>query len=260
MSAPILLDRWVMTAFPPWDSNGWRVPLPRIPRAVRVVLRKVVTGVRVEVRATVARWDWVHEARLRFRSRSATFADAYARSAWGSSESGSGTGSELRATVNIRDRLPVLLDAPCGDWNWMQHVELPADYFGADIVAEVIERNRRRFARPGVTFQTLNIVSDRLPNVDFVLCRDCWVHLSLQDIAAALENFRRTGAKYLLVNSASEVAKNKNQLTGHAWRHLNLRLAPFGFPAPLETFPDGGEVDPSELCLWPLQELPSLRL
>ena len=87
------------------------------------------------------------------------FASAYATQVWGSAESRSGQGSEREATTALRSYLPelfkrldvkIFLDAPCGDWNWMQLVDLAGvDYIGIDVVADVIASNRERFARPG---------------------------------------------------------------------------------------------------------------
>ena len=217
-------------------------------------------------RILAARWGGAHELRWRTTSRQDVFAEVYARQAWGSRESGSGTGSELRATGNLRERLPALLahlgaetllDAPCGDWNWMQHVDLPVKrYFGVDIVPDVVESNRRRFGDERHAFQLADLTRDPLPRADVILCRDCLVHVSFQDIGAILENFRATGARWLLLNTYPEVRWNRNQFTGRAWRRLNFRLPPFGFPEPQEMLSDGGEVDPSQLALWPLQELP----
>ena len=43
-----------------------------------------------------------------------------------------------------------LLDAPCGDFNWMRHVPLGGvSYTGADVVPELIARNRRDYGRDG---------------------------------------------------------------------------------------------------------------
>jgi len=220
-------------------------------------------------RVLAARWSGLHALRWRLASRQSLFSDVYETQAWGSCESGSGSGSELRATGNIRERLPELLtrlgaesllDAPCGDWNWMQHVKLPVkQYFGVDIVPNVIEANRARFGSPERHFECLDLTCDPLPRADVILCRDCLVHVSFQDIAAILENFRRTGARHLLVNTYPEIQRNRNQFTGKPWRRLNFLLPPFGFPEPLAMLPDGGEVDPSQLALWPLQDLPRVR-
>ncbi|KAA0023851.1 class I SAM-dependent methyltransferase [Antrihabitans cavernicola] len=207
-----------------------------------------------------------HRARLRFKSRQDIFSGVYESTAWGSDESGSGTGSELRATANIREELPrlltklgaeTLLDAPCGDWNWLSQIELPVShYFGIDIVPQVIAANNAKYASAARTFTVGDLVEDSLPRADVVLCRDCLVHVSFQDARAILDNFRRSGATWVLINTYPEVTSNHNQLTGPEWRRLNFHLPPFNFPEPVETIADGGQVDPSQLALWRLADLP----
>ncbi len=193
---------------------------------------------------------------------------AYASEVWGSSESHSGSGSELGATTSIRPLLGelfeqlnvrIFLDAPCGDWNWMRLVDLTGvDYVGADIVPAVINVNQSRFSRPGVRFMVADLTSDVLPQADLVLCRDCWVHLSFQDIAAMLENFRRSGATWLLISNSPRTNSNPNQFTGLSWRPLNLRLAPFYFPVPLETRTDHYPSFGFEVALWRIADLPDI--
>jgi hypothetical protein len=46
----------------------------------------------------------------------------------------------------------------------------------------------------------LDLVRDPLPRADAVLCRDCLIHLSLEEGRRAPENIRRSGAAYLLGN------------------------------------------------------------
>jgi hypothetical protein len=220
--------------------------------------------------ALVARVGGVHDLRWRVTSRADVFARVYESQAWGSSESGSGTGSEVRATGEVVVRLPAmlrrlgvrsLLDAPCGDWNWMRDVVLPVErYYGADIVPTVIDDLRSRFGDDRHEFLVADLTVDALPEVDAVLCRDCLVHVSFQDIGSIIENLRRTGATWLLLNTYPEITVNRNQFTGPSWRRLNFQLPPFGFPEPVESFPDGGDVDPSRLALWRLQDLPRVRL
>ncbi|TDD24098.1 class I SAM-dependent methyltransferase [Kribbella turkmenica] len=217
----------------------------------------------------MARVALIHRLRWQVTSREALFTQVYETAGWDSGESGSGTGSELRATVDIRRQLPELLtrlgatsllDAPCGDLNWMRQVELPVrDYHGVDIVPSVIMENRRRFGDAHRHFAVADLTREELPRADVILCRDCLVHVSFQDAALILENFRATGATWLLVNTYPYVDRNRNQFTGRNWRRLNLRLPPFEFPEPVESFPDGGDVDPSRLALWKLQELPPVQ-
>ena len=132
------------------------------------------------------------------------------------------------------------------------------EYVGADIVPTVIERNRSSYSREGVRFVVADLTWDLLPRADLILCRDCWVHLSFQDIAAMLENFRRSGATWLLVNNCAHPVDNVNKFTGLDWRHLDLQQAPFHFPAPLESAVD----DPTNLSetigLWRFADLPQL--
>ena len=210
----------------------------------------------------------LHKLRWTLTSREAIFEEVYNSRAWGSAESGSGTGSELRATGNVRDRLPTLLarlgaesllDAPCGDWNWMQHVGLPVKrYFGLDIVPSVIEQNSARFGSADRKFIVADLTNDTLPRTDVILCRDFLVHVSFQDAALVLENFRESGAAWLLLNTYPEILHNRNQFTGGRWRRLNFCLPPFQFPEPMDVIPDGGDVDPSQLGLWQLQDLPRM--
>jgi SAM-dependent methyltransferase len=230
--------------------------------------RRVAGAVAKRVHQLGARSNALHTLRSRVKPRRDVFTRAYESDAWGSSESGSGTGSELRATADIRVSLPdllsrlgatSLLDAPCGDWNWMRHVELPIEeYYGVDIVPGVIEANQAAFGGEHRHFAVADLTRDVLPKVDVILCRDCLVHVSFQDAGEILESFRRTGATWLLVNTYPEVEHNRNQFTGRHWRRLNLTLSPFAFPAPAELLPDGGDVDPSQLGLWRLRDLPRM--
>jgi hypothetical protein len=116
-------------------------------------------------------------------------------------------GAELKRTESIRINLAdfarryalgSLLDAPCGDYNWMQRVEWPADfrYVGADIIHDVIIENRRN--HPGIEFVELDALRDSLPRVDARLARDLMIHFPDEAIWTALEQFRRSQISYLL--------------------------------------------------------------
>lgn len=228
-------------------------------------------GVAARLKRPLEKLEKAHELRFRRTSRQDVFTRVYESTAWGSQESGSGTASELRATGNVREWLPdvlsrlgakSLLDAPCGDWNWMQHVDLSGldEYYGVDIVQPVIEQNAAKFGGPHRHFAVADLTCDTLPQADAILCRDALVHVSYQDAAKILVGFAATGATWLLLNTYPEVSRNRNQFTGHRWRRLNFRLEPFGFPEPLEMVPDGGDVDPSQLSVWRLPELLPVRL
>lgn len=60
-----------------------------------------------------------------------------------------------------------MLDAPCGDFNWMRFVDLgKTHYIGCDIVPEVIETNGMRYADR--EFHALDLAAEPLPNVDLI--------------------------------------------------------------------------------------------
>ncbi|RXH21996.1 MULTISPECIES: class I SAM-dependent methyltransferase [Bradyrhizobium] len=190
---------------------------------------------------------------------------------WGAAGSVSGLGSEDPATAAIRDALPPLsqrlgarslLDAPCGDAGWIGRIKLDLDYIGIDIVPSLIAANNRRVARGELAgrFLAADITRDALPRADLILCRDCLVHLSFQNIARVTARFRESGAQFLLATTFPEVENNYDCEDGD-WRALNMTKAPFDWPAPRELINerceegDGGWRDKS-LGLWRLDELP----
>ena len=106
--------------------------------------------------------NYLSQRRLRNRLPADVFTEYARRNKWGDSESLSGKGSNLEATEKIRSLLPqlfnelnvkTLLDVPCGDFNWMQHVDFKAlDYLGGDIVPSLIESNNAKYANLNVKF------------------------------------------------------------------------------------------------------------
>lgn len=199
------------------------------------------------LKSQAGRWynSWYFN-KYRDLSPEEVFLDIYRRNIWNSRESRSGPGSELEQTSMLLQELPKLLtrlqvtrllDIPCGDWNWMQHVELgDAQYLGADIIDGLILENKRLYHRDNVEFERLDILNDQLPLSDLILCRDCLVHFSYRDAAKALLNLLRSGSEYLLTSTFCQ-QYNADIVTG-AWRPVNLQEMPFNFPEPLLLLPE----------------------
>ena len=192
------------------------------------------------------------------------FSAIHSTGAWGEAESTSGPGStRARAASFLPDlialtqslRVGTLLDAPCGDFHWVAPLADAVDhYVGVDVVPALVTTNRRQFSSPRRQFLCRDICRHRLPAADLILCRDALVHLSEHDIAAALQNLRRTGAEYLLTTTFVGERENPNIETG-AWRPLNLQGRPFCFPAPLALIDErcqhtGGAYADKRLGLW----------
>lgn len=224
------------------------------------LLVPAVRGARLQVEA------W----RLANRQMGDVFTEIYRRNRWGGRESASGTGSDLQQTAVLVRELPDLfrrhgiasmLDIPCGDFHWMKRVDLAGiDYVGADIVPELVAANQAAFGRPGVAFVALNLANDPLPATDLVFCRDCLVHLSYEDVDAALRNICASDARFLLATTFP--AHRNRQIRTGQWRPLNLQAPPFSLPAPIELIDEKctegeGEHRDKSMGLWSIAQLRS---
>lgn len=198
------------------------------------------------------------------------FTDVFHRRKWGNPDKGesvSGPGSSAAETEAIRAALPglldelgchSLLDVPCGDFFWMRLVPLEVQYFGGDIVADLIRDNIRKFSNDKRMFFRMDIIRDPLPRADMVLCRDCLVHLSFAHLFSALKNILESECRYLLTTTFPKQAMNTDIHTG-SWRPINLQLHPIGLPAPMaliaEPQPPDGAWQDKALGLWSLEAL-----
>jgi len=173
--------------------------------------------------------------------RSQAFSRIYRANAWNGRETRSGPGSGTEATAALAEWLPAIcdqygigsvLDAGCGEGTWQP--ELPG-YVGVDIVREALAVARRK--HPERTYGLVDICRDILPEAEAVLCRDALQHLSLADGQAAISNFRRMGAKYLI--ASSHQGETNRDITSGGWYPSNLEAAPFWMGEPLEVLFDG---------------------
>jgi SAM-dependent methyltransferase len=202
------------------------------------------------------------------KSSSKVFNDIYTYNHWGSEKSKSGPGSTLEATISIRKKLPLLierysinsmLDVPCGDYLWMKEVEKKCHYIGGDIVAEMVENNQKKYSTDKIEFKQIDITKDVLPEVDLIFCKDCLQHLSYANVKVALNNFKRSNSKYLLVTSYPKTWRNHDIYDGD-YRSLNLFIKPFSLPKPLLSIREksksiGVEIDKT-MYLYDLKSIP----
>ena len=200
------------------------------------------------------------------------FTAAYRIRAWGSEETVSGPGS-IRARTDVflpdllallkRLRVLVLLDAPCGDFNWAAPLaDTVEHYIGVDVVPDLIADLTRIHSGPNRRFDCLDLTNDDLPQADLLFCRDCLVHLSHRHVAQAIQNIRRGGARYLLTTTFTGDRINRDVFTG-GWRPINLERAPFNFPPPEALIDEkcdqaDGRFRDKHLGLWSVDALPDL--
>lgn len=201
----------------------------------------------------------------------ARFTHIFTENKWKDSGSRSGSGSTLATTTNVRQALPkvideykvgTLLDAPCGDFNWIRHTPGLSGirYIGGDIVEPLIEQNRQQHSHANLTFEHLDITSSPLPLADLWLCRDCLIHLSYDDIERVLTNFKRSAIRYWCVTTHRRIERNIDIPTGHC-RMLNLERPPFNFPSPAAYVADD-DIEGTGKCLglWERSQLVGLDL
>lgn len=185
-------------------------------------------------------------------------------------ETVSGGGSTLAATENLRRELPRIfkengirhiVDAPCGDFNWMAHVDLSGKrYVGIDYSNKVLTRayenakkQKAEFHPKVRTFISADIMQDDLAPFDLLICRDFFQHFPNARVWAALANMIRSGATYLFATSHSNEV-NEDLAKPGGFRPLNLEKAPFNLPPPLDRVddpPGSGRI----MGLWRLDDL-----
>ncbi len=184
---------------------------------------------------------------------------------WANSETKSGPGSTMNATTVLRDRLPFILellniksilDLPCGDLNFMQHVDLTKiDYTGADIVADLIEKNKVTFCnKSNMKFLVCDAMADKLPDAELLFCRDMMIHFPNDAISKFLENVKRSNINWLLTShftsGIGEKVLNQDIKFGY-FRPVNLTQSPFNLPKPLLLIP---EVEQNKMMgLWKIR-------
>jgi hypothetical protein len=150
-----------------------------------------------------------------------------------------GYGSTLKATENLRLFLPgllrmlnvrTLLDAPCGDFNWMRRVILDdIAYVGVDVDEDNLAAARER--APDRCFINRDMLNEPLPDADAWLCRDFLQHLPNALVNDALKQFKNSRIGWLLATSFSNVWNQDIKRPGQ-FRELNLSAHPFCLPLP----------------------------
>ena len=195
-------------------------------------------------------------------SRRHVFSGIWKDNFWGNTESRSGSGSSLTATVALRAWLPktlnslgvrILGDAGCGDLNWMKELTGTLRfYFGYDIVPELINDLRSRFKeQSNCFFSEADVVTVTLPECDAILCRDCLTHLTPDAALMALKGFRRSGSRFVIATTHSG-GRNVWVNTG-GWYPMDLTAPPFNLPPPLFALMEGTT---KSLGVWSTADLP----
>lgn len=183
-------------------------------------------------------------------------------------ETACGAGSTVAFTEHLRPwladllrelKVRTLLDAPCGDFNWMARVDLSGiDYAGCDYDAQHIRAALARESEPpeyrprSKSMMVLDLCEDKLPfHADLMLCRDFMQHLPDRQIVRVLRRFLNSGIPWLLATSHVD-AENCDIIRSGMFRPLNLMRSPWDLPEPRRCKQDG---DSRILGLWHRDEV-----
>ncbi len=197
------------------------------------------------------------------KNRLAAFETIYEEKRWGN-DNISGGGSTIEFTQNTREiiykvindfKCNSMLDAACGDFKWMplmlHQLDANFKYIGCDISITLIQQHK--LSHPLYDFYHLDFVNDKLPICELIFCRDALQHLPINDIKKALENFSKSGAKYLLTTTHIRYPKwkNKRDIRVGQCRDRNLLLEPFNLEDPIVIFNES-QISHKFLGLWKL--------
>lgn len=180
---------------------------------------------------------------------------------------GSGPGSTAEATVRTRKIITAvlghiaeekrkageteitMLDAPCGDMQWMpltwqesqaRRNGVVLNYHGADISTVVLEKDRAKLNTGAlfpaeldpkavkVRFSQIDLSSDPIGKYDVIFMKDVLGHLHNNDIRKVLANVRNSGSKYLLTTTDPSFT-NADVDPGDFWwgRPVNVMGQPY---------------------------------
>jgi hypothetical protein len=194
-----------------------------------------------------------------------------------SRKSSSGPGSDIGpATAKsleflsevIRERnVTSIMDIPCGDANWQfQSWEMDSldVYAGLDVVRQVIRLNQEKFwfhsnkqfafwdlvTCPLPRFRALG--SNRAQPFDLIHVRDVIQHLPLSKAINAIDNVRRSGARWLISTSYPANTQTNGavgEIRDGDWQPVNLHAAPFNL-TPVKCVETHPHIEPDLTCLY----------
>ena len=146
------------------------------------------------------------------------FRSIYLNNAWGNENnkdiefySGPGSYNEsvlenyidaVKLFFNEHMNNPNVVDLGCGDFN-VGHQIRPfcSNYIACDIVDEVIEYNKKKWANIDVEFISLDAIKEPIPECDVLFVREVLQHLKNEEIQSLINNIK-SRCKWLVITEA----------------------------------------------------------
>ncbi len=201
----------------------------------------------------------------RRKRNSDVFTKNYTENGWGAEETRCGDGATMKRTETIRAELPKLfdflgvrslIDAGCGDLNWMRHISQGLNlYLGYDIVEPQIDEARKRVAeRPNHLLALADISLDTLPEADAILCRDVLTHMPHWMVKETLARFKASRSRYLIATTFQRGKNDPASLGG--WQAIDLTAPPFSLSTPSLVVSENLPGATKGLGVWRIDDLP----
>lgn len=159
-----------------------------------------------------------------------TFDEIYEQRLWGG---GSGGGSDPAVLQPYLDWLAEFIkkhdihhitDIGCGDWRYMSQVDLTGvRYTGIDVVRDVIETNKARYAGETIVFWCTDYSENRAPTADLVIVKDVLQHWSNRTIQKFLPSL--SYCKWALI--VNDLGSNDRNVVDGGYAGLDITKPPF---------------------------------
>lgn len=163
------------------------------------------------------------------------FSTIYKYNKWGG---GSGPGSFKECTVEYlaflhkfvySHDIRSIADLGCGDWQMLKHFNFTnnINYYGYDVVQDVIEADKRLYGKENINFYLLESVS-KMRITDLLMVKDVLLHWNNEMIINFLKSVMIKYKYVILVQDFDDGKENKDIEVGQ-FRSINLELYPFNF-------------------------------
>jgi len=175
-------------------------------------------------------------------SNSAIFSRIYDTGEWDRDSDVKGTSGSGSSPTNARmyieylrnflkdQNIKSVVDLGCGDWQISSCINWNGiQYTGVDVVESVINRNKKKYSSPKISFIKADGIDYSLPRADLLICKDVLQHLPFMDILSVITQMSKF--KYcIIVNDVDPVTltcENIDIPRGH-YRTLDVTKPPFG--------------------------------
>mgnify|MGYP000565758898 CR=1 FL=1 len=91
----------------------------------------------------------------------------------------------------------------------------------------------KKYKKDNINFEVLDATKDSLPYADLIICKDLFLHLSLDNISLILKNIIDSKCKYFATSRYEGGSKGNNSNSSAQARPIEVTKDPFNFDYPI---------------------------